>query len=52
MNENVEGVWRRRRNRRKKMKEMKKKSCVGGSQYDSMVLHDLMVYFVLKWSKC
>lgn len=30
------------------MKKRKEKSCVGGSLFDSMVLHDPIVYFVLK----
>lgn len=41
-----EDGWILRRNRRKKMKE---KSRVGGALLDPMVLHDQMVYFVLKW---
>jgi len=42
--------WRWR-NSRKKMKKRKEKSCDNGSLVDSMVLHNLRVYFVLKWSK-
>jgi len=38
-------------NHMKMKKRLKAKLCVGGLLLNSMVLHDLTCYFVLKWSE-